>query len=52
MKLKCYGIDFSFADVWYCFSYSYDRVGGVGTLLVSLSPLNVNLVVFGGSPWG
>ena len=28
------------------FSYSYDRIGGAGRLLVSLSPVNVNLVVY------
>ena len=28
-----------------CFSYSYDRVGGAGRLLVSLCPVKVNLVV-------
>ena len=29
-----------------CFSYSYDRIGGAGRLLVSLSPIKVNLVVY------
>ena len=29
-----------------CFSYSYGRVGGAGRLLVSLSPVNVNLVFY------
>ena len=28
------------------FSYSYDRVRGAGKLLVSLSPVKVNLVVY------
>ena len=28
------------------FLYSYDRVGGAGRLHVSLSPVNVNLVVY------
>ena len=27
-----------------CFLYSHDRVGGAGRLLVSLSPVNVQLV--------
>ena len=29
-----------------CFSCRYGRVGGAGRLLVSLSPVKVNLVVY------
>ena len=31
-----------------CFSYSYDCVGGAGKLLLSPSPVNVNLVIYFG----
>ena len=33
-------------EVGGCFSYSYGRLGGAGRLPVSLSPVNVNLVVY------
>ena len=35
-----------------CFSYNYDRVGGVGRLLLSLSPVKVNLADYLGESVG